>query len=171
MIQSAIGTQLQESNIVSDRIRICAQLHEKVWARPMMTVDEEFGVSGRGLAKICQRLRRPEAQPRKSFRLGRGEFTVSAPPTSVQIARRLFLVVVSKKIEPQVLQSLRSGPYAVLGEPKRAERVLFDWSLIEQIADAVVEEEPKTMGSTMASDRSVVLGVCASDHQLLAYSS
>jgi hypothetical protein len=38
MIQSAIGTQLQESNIVSDRVRITwAQLHQKVWARPMTT--------------------------------------------------------------------------------------------------------------------------------------
>jgi hypothetical protein len=52
MIQSAIGTQLQESNIVSDRVRINrAQLHEKAWARPMTTLAEEFGVSGRGLVK------------------------------------------------------------------------------------------------------------------------
>ena len=57
MIQSAIGTQLQESNIVSDRVRITwAQLHEKVWARPMDDLAEEFGVSGRGLAEICKRL-------------------------------------------------------------------------------------------------------------------
>lgn len=60
--------------------------------------------------------------------------TVSAPPASVQIARRLFLVVVSE-IEPQVLQSLRSGPYAVLGESGRAARVLFDWSLVEQVTE------------------------------------
>jgi hypothetical protein len=38
MIQSAIGTQLQESKIVSDRVRITwAQLHEKVWVRPLTT--------------------------------------------------------------------------------------------------------------------------------------
>jgi hypothetical protein len=80
--------------------------------------------------------------------------TVSAPPASVQIARRLFLVVVSE-IGPQVLQSLRNGPYAMLGEPKRAKHFLFDWTLVEQIADLrQLKQSPRTMGSSMASDRS-----------------
>jgi hypothetical protein len=52
MIQSAIRTQLQESDIVSGRVRITrVQLYEKVWAGPMTTLSEEFGVSARGLAK------------------------------------------------------------------------------------------------------------------------
>jgi hypothetical protein len=49
---SEIGIQHQESNIVSDRVRITwAHLHEKIWSRPMTTLPEEFGVSGRSLAK------------------------------------------------------------------------------------------------------------------------
>jgi hypothetical protein len=57
MIQSAIGTQLQESNIVSDRVRITwAQLHEKVWARPMTPWRRSWASPVRGLAEICKRL-------------------------------------------------------------------------------------------------------------------
>jgi hypothetical protein len=40
---------------VSDGVRITwAQLHEKVRARPMTTLAEEFGVSSRGLAKSAR---------------------------------------------------------------------------------------------------------------------
>jgi hypothetical protein len=56
MIQSAIGIQLQESNIVSDRVRITrAQLHEKVWAWPMTTLGRS-SASRSWSRKICKRV-------------------------------------------------------------------------------------------------------------------
>jgi hypothetical protein len=33
-----------------------AYLHEKIWARPMTTLPEDFGVSGHGLAKSASAL-------------------------------------------------------------------------------------------------------------------
>ena len=31
------------------------ELYEKMWSRPAISLAEEFGISGRGLGKICSR--------------------------------------------------------------------------------------------------------------------
>ena len=36
-----------------------AELYEKVWSTPMVTIAKEFGISDRGLAKVCARLEVP----------------------------------------------------------------------------------------------------------------
>ncbi len=33
--------------------------YRAVWSKPMMKLAEEFGISGRGLAKLCERLKVP----------------------------------------------------------------------------------------------------------------
>ena len=35
------------------------ELYEKMWSRPAIALAEEFGISGRGLGKICSRLTFP----------------------------------------------------------------------------------------------------------------
>ena len=35
------------------------ELYEKMWLRPAISLAEEFGISGRGLGKICTRFEIP----------------------------------------------------------------------------------------------------------------
>ena len=35
------------------------ELYEKMWSRPAIVLAEEFGISGRGVAKICSRFEIP----------------------------------------------------------------------------------------------------------------
>ena len=35
------------------------ELYEKMWSRPAISLAEEFGISGRGLGKICSRFEIP----------------------------------------------------------------------------------------------------------------
>jgi hypothetical protein len=35
------------------------ELYEKMWSRPAIALAEEFGISGRGLGKICSRFEIP----------------------------------------------------------------------------------------------------------------
>ena len=40
------------------------ELYEKMWSRPAISLAEEFGISGRGLGKICSRFEIPVPSPR-----------------------------------------------------------------------------------------------------------
>jgi hypothetical protein len=69
---------------------IWAQLHEKVWARPMTTLAEEFGVSGRGLAKSAS------------------AFDVPVPP-------RGYWAKLQNRALPTLVAALRSLPCSFAG--------------------------------------------------------
>jgi len=44
---------------MAEEIKSREDLYSVVWAKPMMTLAGEFGMSGRGLAKLCERLKVP----------------------------------------------------------------------------------------------------------------
>lgn len=44
---------------MAEEIKSRVDLYSAVWSKPMMKLAEEFGISGRGLAKLCERLRVP----------------------------------------------------------------------------------------------------------------
>lgn len=44
---------------MADEIKSREDLYNIVWSKPMMNLAEEFGISGRGLAKLCERLKVP----------------------------------------------------------------------------------------------------------------
>ena len=39
------------------------ELYDKMWSRPAISLAEEFGISGRGLGKICSRFEIPVPVP------------------------------------------------------------------------------------------------------------
>jgi len=44
---------------MAEEIKSREDLYSTVWSKPMMNLAEEFGISGRGLAKLCERLKVP----------------------------------------------------------------------------------------------------------------
>ena len=44
---------------MAEEIKSRVDLYSAVWSKPMMKLAEEFGISGRGLAKLCERLKVP----------------------------------------------------------------------------------------------------------------
>jgi hypothetical protein len=46
-------------NGMAAEIKSRVDLYSAVWSKPMMKLAEEFGISGRGLAKLCERLKVP----------------------------------------------------------------------------------------------------------------
>lgn len=44
---------------MAEEIKSREDLYSAVWSKPMMNLAEEFGISGRGLAKLCERLKVP----------------------------------------------------------------------------------------------------------------
>ncbi len=44
---------------MAEEIKSREDLYNIVWSKPMMNLAEEFGISGRGLAKLCERLKVP----------------------------------------------------------------------------------------------------------------
>jgi phasin protein len=54
------GTKIVEEAITLRARRITREeLHQIVWQKPMTRLAEEFGISGNGLAKVCDRLNVP----------------------------------------------------------------------------------------------------------------
>src|SRR5260221_6392311 len=53
-------------------------LYELVWSKPVEKVAEEFGISGRGLAKICERHRIPSPPRGYWARLAAGQHVKKA---------------------------------------------------------------------------------------------
>jgi hypothetical protein len=44
---------------MGDKIESREDLYNAVWSKPMMSLAEDFGISGIGLAKLCERLKVP----------------------------------------------------------------------------------------------------------------
>jgi hypothetical protein len=44
---------------MAEKIKSREDLYGAVWSKPMIKLAEEFGISGRGLAKLCERLKVP----------------------------------------------------------------------------------------------------------------
>jgi hypothetical protein len=59
------------------------ELYEKMWSRPAIALAEEFGISGRGLGKICSRFEIPVPPRGYWARLAAGKHVTRAPlPTA-----------------------------------------------------------------------------------------
>ena len=66
---------------MAKEIKSREDLYDAVWSKPMIKLAEEFGISGRGLAKLCERLRVP-VPPRgywRKFSLGQSIKKTSLP--------------------------------------------------------------------------------------------
>jgi hypothetical protein len=62
-------------------------LYNAVWSKPMMKLAEEFGISGRGLAKLCERLKVP-VPPRGYWRkISLGQSINKIPLPEVEFTR------------------------------------------------------------------------------------
>lgn len=62
-------------------------LYNAVWSKPMMKLAEEFGISGRGLAKLCERLKVP-VPPRGYWRkVSLGQSIKKIPLPEVEFTR------------------------------------------------------------------------------------
>jgi hypothetical protein len=62
-------------------------LYSAVWSKPMMNLAEEFGISGRGLAKLCERLKVP-VPPRGYWRkFSLGQTIKKTPLPEVEFTR------------------------------------------------------------------------------------
>lgn len=59
------------------------ELYEKMWSRPALSLAEEFGISGRGLGKICTRLETPVPPRGYWAKLAAGKHVIKIPlPTA-----------------------------------------------------------------------------------------
>lgn len=59
------------------------ELYEKIWSRPVISLGEELGISGRGLGKICTRFEIPVPPRGYWAKLAAGKHVVRIPlPTA-----------------------------------------------------------------------------------------
>lgn len=72
---------------MADEIKSREDLYNIVWSKPMMNLAEDFGISGRGLAKLCERLKVP-VPPRGYWRkVSLGQRIKKTPLPSVEFSR------------------------------------------------------------------------------------
>lgn len=87
------------------------ELYEKRWSRPAISLAEEFGVSGRGLGKLCNRFEIPVPPRGYWAKLAAGQHVTRIP-----------LPTVKSDIPSQILiQPSPEGGEAILPEQVRAE--------------------------------------------------
>jgi len=74
-------------NGMAEEIKSREDLYGAVWSKPMMKLAEEFGISGRGLAKLCERLKVP-VPPRGYWRkFSLGQSIKKTPLPKVEFTR------------------------------------------------------------------------------------
>jgi len=74
-------------NGMAAEIKSRVDLYSAVWSKPMMKLAEEFGISGRGLAKLCERLKVP-VPPRGYWRkISLGQSIKKIPLPEVEFTR------------------------------------------------------------------------------------
>ncbi|SMP65070.1 hypothetical protein SAMN06298221_11845 [Sphaerochaeta associata] len=72
---------------MAEEIKSREDLYSAVWSKPMMKLAEEFGISGRGLAKLCERLKVP-VPPRGYWRkVSLGQSIKKIPLPEVEFTR------------------------------------------------------------------------------------
>ena len=72
---------------MAEEIKSREDLYGAVWSKPMMKLAEEFGISGRGLAKLCERLKVP-VPPRGYWRkFSLGQSIKKTPLPKVEFTR------------------------------------------------------------------------------------
>lgn len=72
---------------MSEEIKSREDLYRAVWSKPMMKLAEEFGISGRGLAKLCERLKVP-VPPRGYWRkISLGQLIKKIPLPEVEFTK------------------------------------------------------------------------------------
>ena len=87
------------------------ELYEKMWSRPAISLAEEFGISGRGLGKICSRFEIPVPPRGYWAKLAAGKHVTRIPlPTAKSDVPSEILI-----------QPSAEGPAAALPEQVRAE--------------------------------------------------
>jgi len=114
------------------------ELYDKVWSIPMHKLAVEFGLSGRGLAKLCERHQIPVPGRGYWARLQFGQKPVRAQlPKITKIALDTILIVPHEKRPPEVPSPFSNQP-------------------IPQIE--VSENRPITHRHTLRVDKSVLRG-------------
>ncbi len=72
---------------MAEEIKSREDLYGAVWSKPMMKLAEEFGISGRGFAKLCERLKVP-VPPRGYWRkISLGQTIKKTPLPKVEFTR------------------------------------------------------------------------------------
>jgi hypothetical protein len=85
------------------------ELYEKMWSRPAIALAEEFGISGRGLGKICSRFEIP-VPPRGCWaKLAAGKHVTRIPLPTAKVPSEILI------------QPSPEGAEAALPEPIQAE--------------------------------------------------
>src|ERR1700733_11954397 len=114
------------------------ELYDKVWSVPMQKLAVEFGLSGRGLAKLCDRHQIPVPGRGYWARLQFGQKPVrSQLPKITNVALDSILIVPHEKRPPEILR-----PFAD--------------ELIPQIE--ISEDRPITHRHVLRVDKSILRG-------------
>lgn len=74
-------------NRMAEEIKSREDLYSAVWLKPMMKLAEEFGISGRGLAKLCERLKVPVPSRGYWRKVSLGQSIKKTPLTTVEFTR------------------------------------------------------------------------------------
>jgi len=72
---------------MAEEIKSREDLYSAVWLKPMMKLAEEFGISGRGLAKLCERLKVPVPSRGYWRKVSLGQSIKKTPLTTVEFTR------------------------------------------------------------------------------------
>ena len=115
------------------------ELYEKMWSRPAIALAEEFGISGRGLGKICSRFAIP-VPPRgywAKLAAGKRVTRIPLPTAKSDVPSEIFI------------QPSPEGPEAALPEQVRAE-VTAVLETRDQIQDTRNAPQPAPNCQTLA---------------------
>ena len=96
------------------------ELYEKMWSRPAIALAEEFGISGRGLGKICSRFEIPVPPRGYWAKLAAGRHVTRIPlPTAKSDVPSEILIQQSPESPAAPLQEqVRAKITAVLENPR-----------------------------------------------------
>src|SRR5260370_39019473 len=93
------------------------ELYEKMWSRPAISLAEEFGISGRGLRKLCSRFEIPVPPRGYWAKLAAGKHVTRIPlPTAKSNVPSEILIQPSPESpEAALSEKVREGGAADLG--------------------------------------------------------
>jgi hypothetical protein len=77
-----------------------AELYEKVWATPMRTLGQEFGISDVGLAKVCRKHNIP-VPPVGYWRRKETGYKVTQPPLPAEDGREHLDIYIRERLRPE----------------------------------------------------------------------
>jgi hypothetical protein len=110
------------------------ELYRQVWQTPMQRLAAEYGISGNGLAKICDRLKIPYP-PRGWWAkkaAGKNVATYRLPPADSSMPQAVTITPTLPKLPPQIQKNLadvqaKVAPLTVPARLIRPHRVISRW--------------------------------------------